>query len=114
MARWKQVWNKDLGKSEFIPVDDAARAQATSAYIHGDIQPFVSPVDGSVISDRRQLAEHNKRNNVVNTHEFGTEHWDIKRKERERFYNGEHTPKESLRRKQEIYEAITRAEREHS
>jgi len=112
MARWKQVWNKELGKSEFIPVDEAAaRRDLSGASIHGDITPFVSPIDGSVISDRKQLREHNKRHNVVNTHEFGTEHWDIKRKERERFFNGEHTPQESLRRKQELYERFTEAER---
>jgi hypothetical protein len=63
--RWRQC--RETG--EFIPIDEAARASAGSA-IHGDIQSFVSPVDGSVISDRHQLREHNKRNNVVNAAEF--------------------------------------------
>lgn len=31
--------------------------------------PFVSPVDGSVIRNRADLAEHNKRNDVVNIHD---------------------------------------------
>ena len=35
----------------------------------GPFQAFRSPVDGSVIQSRRQLAEHNKRNNVVNIHD---------------------------------------------
>lgn len=30
---------------------------------------FKSPVDGSIISTHRELAEHNKRNNVVNIHD---------------------------------------------
>lgn len=32
-------------------------------------EPFRSPVDGSIISTRADLAEHNKRNNVVNLHD---------------------------------------------
>lgn len=32
-------------------------------------EPFQSPVDGSIVSSRRELQEHNKRNNVVNTHD---------------------------------------------
>jgi hypothetical protein len=111
MARWRQVYNEETGKSEFIPIDEAARHRDISASVHGDIESFVSPVDGSVISDRKQLREHNKRNNVVQTSEFGTEHWDIKRKERERLYNGEYTPAEKQARKMEIHEAIMRAER---
>jgi hypothetical protein len=35
----------------------------------GEFQPFKSVVDGSLISSRRDLAEHNKRNNVVNLHD---------------------------------------------
>ena len=111
MARWVQVWNEELGKSEFIPVG-GGHAGDSGAAIHGPIEPFVSPVDGSVISDRRQLREHNKRHGVVNLHEFGTDHWDNKRKERERFYTGKHTKEESLARKREIYEIINHHERQ--
>lgn len=32
-------------------------------------EAFVSPVDGSTITNHRELAEHNKRNNVVNLHD---------------------------------------------
>lgn len=32
-------------------------------------EPFKSPVDGSVIASQHDLAEHNKRNNVVNLHD---------------------------------------------
>jgi predicted nucleic acid-binding Zn ribbon protein len=35
----------------------------------GEFQAFKSVVDGSLISSRRDLAEHNKRNNVVNLHD---------------------------------------------
>jgi len=39
--------------------------QAKRLYIAGDIAPFVSSVDGSLITGRRSLREHNKRNGVV-------------------------------------------------
>ena len=109
--RWKQSLNKETGKHEFIPIDESARTAAQGA-IHGDIQTFVSPVGGSVISDRKQLREHNKRNNVVSADNFSPEFIARKTKERERVLNGEHTPQESFKRKQELYNHIIRAERE--
>jgi hypothetical protein len=109
--RWRQSLNEETGKYEFIPVDEAARKSVRGA-IHGDIQSFVSPVDGSVISDRAQLREHNKRNGVVSAEEFPKEHYEKAAEKRARFYNGEHTSAEQFARKQEIYNTITRLERE--
>ena len=109
--RWVQRLNEETGKHEFIPRDEAAAKRGSTSAIHGDIVSFVSPVDGSVISDRKQLREHNKRNNVVNTDEFTPEFIAGKRKEREEFYSGRRSKQESLSNKQEIYESIERAER---
>jgi hypothetical protein len=107
--RWKQSLNEETGKYEFIPVDQSAMARDSGAAIHGVIQSFVSSVDGSVISDRKQLREHNIRNNVVNTAEFDG-HWDGQEKVRDRHYTGENTREESFKRKQSIYNIIQRAE----
>ena len=107
MARWRQ----DSKTGKLIPIDEAAARRDAGVAIHGPIEPFVSPVDGSVISDRKQLREHNRRHNVVQTQEFNPEFLERKRAERERLYSGEHTKAEKLARRQEIYEAITRAER---
>ena len=112
MPRWRQVYNEETGKSEFIPIDEAARKLGGQVAVHGDIEPFVSPVDGTVISDRKQLREHNKRNNVVNYHEFDGAEQNRRKAERERLHSGEHTPQEKLARKREIYEHIIRAERQ--
>ena len=111
MPRWRQTINPETGKSEFIEIGAVKRPSGGVA-IHGDITSFVSPVDGSVITDRKQLAEHNKRNNVVNADEFSPEFYAKKAKERADFYQGEHSKAESLKRKQEIYETWTRAERD--
>ena len=109
--RWRQKFNEQTQKSEFIPIDESARKRDGGSAIHGDIQSFVSPVDGSVISDRRQLREHNKRNNVVNYHEFDTTEQNRRAEANKRLHSGEHTPQEQLARKQEIYENIMRQER---
>jgi hypothetical protein len=107
MARWRQ----DSKTGEMVPIDEAAIKSDLGAAIHGDIRPFVSPVDGSVISDRKQLREHNKRNNVVNADEFSPEFYARKAQERADFYQGKRPKAEVLKRKQEIYETIIRAER---
>ncbi len=106
--RWRQCRHT----GEFIPIDESAKKVATTATIQGDIQTFISPVDGSIISDRKQLREHNKRNNVVSADEFTPEFYERKAKERAQFYQGEYTREESFKRKQEIYNNIIRLERE--
>lgn len=81
------------------------------AAIHGDIEPFVSPVDGTVISDRKQLREHNKRNDVVNSQEFSQQWLDKKAKERQDFFDGKLSRKETQARKEQLNETINRAEK---
>ncbi len=104
--RWRQCRHT----GEFIPVDDAARKHDGVA-IHGKFEPFKSMVDGTIISTNKQLREHNKRNNVVQADEFTKEFYAQKAQERADFYQGNHSRKESLKRKQEIYENMMRAER---
>ena len=111
MARWRQVWDEQTQKSEFVPIDDAARARSGMA-IHGDITPFVSPVDGSIIGDRKQLREHNIRNNVVHASEFEQPEYQKLRKDRERVFTGERTKEQIRRDRVEIYETIERLERQ--
>jgi len=101
MPKWRQ--NKVTG--ELIPIDAAARRQ-DGAYIQGDIQSFVSPIDGTVISDRKQLREHNKRHGVVNAAEFSKEFYEGKAKDRARLYTGEHSTAEKQARGEEINRII--------
>ena len=54
----------ERGVDEIPDMDDG---RPRGAAIIGDITPFVSSVDGSIISSRRDLRNHNARNNVVNT-----------------------------------------------
>jgi hypothetical protein len=110
--RWRQTFNEETGKHEMVPCDAGAVRRDSGAAIHGKFEPFKSPVDGSVISTNKQLRDHNERNNVVQTSEFGENHWNEKRKERERLYTGERTPEKVRRDRVEIYENLVRHERE--
>lgn len=94
---------------KLIPADEYVRPSLHE--IHDDIEPFVSPVDGSLIGSRSALREHNRRHGVVSQAEYGGTHNIEAQKKRERLFTGEKTREESLRRKQEIYETIMRAER---
>ena len=114
--RWIQKYNKETGKSEFIPVDESAQrhdAKKGISIIRDNFKPFRSTVDGTTITNDRELAEHNRRNNVVNASEFSPEYLAQKRREREDFYQGKHSREESQKRKMELYETITRAERQN-
>jgi hypothetical protein len=51
---------------DYIPT----RAEASAPTFIPDIQPFRSSVDGSMITSRAELREHNKRNDVVQTEEL--------------------------------------------
>ena len=114
--RWRQKYNKETGKSEFIPIDEAAAREdiaqgKTLSIIRGNFDAFRSPVDGSIIATHRDLENHNKRNSVVNSAEFSPEFLEGKRKERERILRGEHTREEKFERKREIYNRWVEAER---
>lgn len=47
----------------------AAKVRKAKMERTSNFEPFVSPVDGSIITTKRELADHNSRNNVVNVHE---------------------------------------------
>ena len=53
--------NRETG--EFYEVRKVVRA---GHYIRGVFDPYVSPIDGTVIKSRGGLAEHNKRHGVTN------------------------------------------------
>jgi hypothetical protein len=81
------------------------------AIVRGNFDAFVSPVDGSLIRNHKELENHNKRNNVVNSAEFSPEFMERKRKERERVFTGERTKEQVRRDRMFINEVINRHER---
>ncbi len=59
------IWTQDRETGKFIEVQKVRKA-SNGPYVHRDIEPFVSPVDGSVISSANQLRDHNKKHGVSN------------------------------------------------
>lgn len=51
-------------------------------------EPFVSPVDGTVIRNKHDLHEHNKRNNVEQSTDGHFQDWKETQKKRDDFYLG--------------------------
>ena len=109
MARWRQT-KDEHGKNILVPIDEAARERDGVA-IQGDFEPFISPIDRTVISGRKQYREHCEKHNVVPAQEFDTAYYHRKAVERRKALEGEHSTEETFRRKQEIYDLIIRAER---
>ena len=107
MPRYVQKIRED-GSSEFVEI--VSSGVHSSAAVHGDIDAFVSPIDGTVISDRKQLREHNKRNGVVAASEFSMGYYEDKAKERARLYTGEKTLAEKQKRGEEINNIINHLE----
>lgn len=104
IERGRFIQDPETGK--LVPANEYVRpASECNAAIHGDIESFVSPVDGSVIDDRKKLREHNIRHGVVHTHEYGEGYFERHRKERESIINGSH-PSCKAERIEKIKEAI--------
>lgn len=112
MPRWRQIDEIDpaTGRRRMVPLDEGARRR-DGVFIRGDIEPFVSPIDRTVISSRKQLDEHCRKHDVVPAQEFPPEHYEREARKRADHYEGRRSRAESFARKQEIHEIINRLER---
>lgn len=80
-----------------------SRKEAKSAFVQGDIQAFVSPINGEVISDRGQLRRHMKIHGVTNPSDY-KDHFEKKKRERELYNSGVH-PKQIAERREAASDA---------
>jgi hypothetical protein len=106
MSRWIQ----NPITNELVPRDEYVRPKEAGHAIWDDLDSFVSPIDGSVISDRKQLAEHNKKHNVVSANNFSPEFQARKTAERHELEHGKKAVRE---RKEAMYEVMMEQERGH-
>ncbi len=62
--------------------------------IMGDIEPFISPVDGSVISSRSVLREHMRQHGLAHTEDYSKPggFWERKRQARADYLAGKSNP----------------------
>ena len=99
----RRSWVQDPVTGKLIPKEGYYGPGGESPSIHGDIEPFVSHVDGTVIRSRKELREHNARNNVVIA-EFDTAAIKQRTAEREALYGG--GPHDRARRLEAIKFAV--------
>lgn len=109
--RWIQKYDKETKTSTFVPADEEAIRKDGGVAIHGPIEPFRSPIDGTVISDRKQLREHCRRHGVVPAQEFSADHYEEAAKKRADLFTGRRSKEESLQIKQQMWELLQRQER---
>jgi len=67
-------WIQHPETHELIPADEYVRPKSPGVYVMEDIKPFVSPVDGTVISSRPHLEAHNRRHGVTNSADYSKEY----------------------------------------
>ena len=63
MSSWRQVQQPD-GSYQMIEITRTPSINVFS--IRADVEPFRSPVDGTMINTRTQLLAHNQRHSVTN------------------------------------------------
>lgn len=78
------MWDPKV--KELVEVTEQ-RSEPAAPLVMGDIPPFVSTVDGSIISGRAALREHNKRHGVTNAADF-THEWERAAEKRAEFFAG--------------------------
>jgi hypothetical protein len=107
----RTTYRQDPETKKFIEkslyIEKYGRDPVRSMQVRGDIEPFVSQVDGSIISTRRDLAEHNTRNSVTNTEDYSEGWFETKGKEHALAAQGK-TDKDRKERKIALAEELGR------
>jgi hypothetical protein len=84
----RYVWCDDHDTFEQKGEDcPGKKASESRLMVFGDIEAFVSPVDGKVVTGRAALRDHNKRHGVTNVADFKNE-WATAYQKRADFYQG--------------------------
>lgn len=85
---------------ELVPAEEYERPSARHHIVQGDIEPFISPIDKTVISSRAHLREHNLRHGVTNSADYTPE---FLARRREQIEDKKGSARE---RKQQLYDAM--------
>lgn len=96
---------------KLIPANEYQGGPKPRIHIQGDIESYVSPVDGEVISDRGQERRYMRERGLARPDDF-KEHWKQKAKEREDFHTGSTRTTYGRKLKQDRKQAISNALKE--
>lgn len=78
----RRSWVQDPETGKLIPKEEWHGRRISGPYVVRDIDPFISPIDGSVITSRPQLDKHNREHGVTNTADYSPEYMLSKTKDR--------------------------------
>ncbi len=74
-------WIQDRETGKLVPRDEYVPRGTQHHTVLKALEPFVSPIDGTVISDRSHLRAHNKRHGVTQTLDYGPDYFQRRSKE---------------------------------
>lgn len=98
-------WVQHPVTGKLIPREEYVRPRLNEcAAVQGDLESFVSPIDGQLIDDRGKLRRHNAKHGVTNSHDYSDTF--IAERARRRIRDGERQLKQS--RLNDINAAIAR------
>lgn len=83
----RRSWVQDPETGELIPKEEYYGPRRDVHAVLGEIEPFVSHVDGTIIDSRQALREHNARNNVQQA-DFDSSAVKARQQERDALYAG--------------------------
>jgi hypothetical protein len=66
----RRSWVQDPVTGKLIPKEEWNGQRQGGISIQGDLDPFVSPIDGRVISSRSHLRDHNHRHGVTDSRDY--------------------------------------------
>lgn len=104
MAR--KTWVQCLVTGKLIPKEEYVRIESNSPAIHGDIVSFVSPITKELITDRRQLREHNAKHGVTNSADYSPEFLSKRKRERDDVTTG-NNPQANRERLATIHQVLS-------
>lgn len=90
-------WVQDPSTGKLIPKHEYRPPAPKFAAIHGDIETFKSPIDGSIISDRAQLRKHNARHGVTDARDYSKSYYKQAADKRQSILNSTHSTERAAR-----------------
>jgi hypothetical protein len=72
VERGSFIQDPETGK--LVPKSEYVQRDPDAPYLQAGFNDFTSPIDGSVITDRAQLRDHNRRHGVTNSADYSPEY----------------------------------------
>jgi hypothetical protein len=81
LERGSWVYDKQLEK--MVPKNEYRQPTQGDEYatVLKQLDPFISPIDGTMIDDRGKLREHNKKHGVTNVADYGEQYFERRQTE---------------------------------